>query len=306
MTVWLDWLIPAAAGLGVASLGWLVLDWLATLLGRLKQRFQHSRQANALTRLAAVMQGDLAEPLAAGGSARRSVISLPALFPILVAAAGLAGATVASDWLLSPALLLIGLWGGYMFRTYQGKSERRQDADHIQSLIETFSSVWMVRQSVFATLEEGVRLLPDGAVRDVIVEADNRYRLNAALAECLAPLHRLRSPHLDEFAYILERVATSDLEVTAEMLAQLKTRVKNQRSRENRSRVTTARLRSMVRVMQGALGAALVASLTLGLWRAFWLETLGHRLLFMALVLTGIGMSAYFEGRVNTLGEELS
>jgi len=306
MTVWLDWLIPAAAGLGVASLGWLLLDWLASLLGRLKQRFQHSRQANALTRLAAVMQGDLVEALPAGNSTRRSVVSLPALFPILVAAAGLVGAIVASDWLLSPALLLIGLWGAYMFRTYQGKSERRQDADHIQSLIETFSSVWMVRQSVFAALEEGVCLLPDGAVRDVIVEADNRYRLNAALVECLAPLHRLRSPHLDEFAYILERVATSDLEVTAEMLAQLKTRVKNQRARENRARVTTARLRSMVRVMQGALGAALVASLTLGLWRAYWLETFGHRLLFMALVLGGIGMSAYFEGRVNNLGEELS
>jgi hypothetical protein len=306
MTLWLTWLIPAAAAIGTASLGWAALDWIVSLLTRLVQRFKHPRRGNQLMRLVVVMQGEVVEELPTGRGIRRSVLSLPVLFPLLVAAAGIVGACVAADWLLSPALLLIGFWGAYMFRTYQGKSERRQDADHIQSLIETFSSVWMVRQSVFAALEEAVRLLPDGSVRDTVVEAVNRYRMNGTLQDCLQPLHQLRSPHLDEFAYILERVATSDLEVTAEMLAQLKTRVKKQRTRENRARVTAARLRSMVRVMQGALGAALIASLTLGLWRAYWLETFGHRLLFMGLVLGGIGMSAHFEGRVNVLGEEMS
>lgn len=297
-------LIPSLFALSAFGFTFAATDWLADLIETIGQRLRRLTPGERLKALlGSVGQENLATPTARPFDTLRASSSL---WPILIALGGVGGAILARDLLVSSALLALGLAGAFALNARAKGRRTKVEIEAVQTLVDNFESMFLVHRSAFAPLQEAAAMMEPSRVREAVESALDRHRLGRTVDECLRPLRSLDSQFVDEFVFILERVSESDEKITLALLRRLSTRLRQRRTRANRAKVTTARLISTVRVLQGALACALAASLWLDLWRYYWLASLGNRALFVALALAGLGMSAYFERRVQEMQEEFA
>ncbi len=308
-------LVPSLFALSAFGFTFAAADWLADLSEAIGQRLRRLTPTGRLS----VLLGSVG-PKAVSLSHRdflRSSAARPfdtpfgrragsALLPILMALGGVGGALLARDLLVSSALLALGLAGAFALNARAKGQRTKVEIEAVQTLVDNFESMFLVHRSAFAPLQEAAALMEPSRVREAVESALDRHRVGRPVDECLRSLRALGSQFADEFVFILERVPVSDETLTLDLLRRLSTRLRQRRTRANRAKVTTARLISTVRVLQGALAAALAASLWLDLWRAYWLASLGNRALFVAMAVVGLGMSAYFERRVQEMQEEFA
>jgi hypothetical protein len=295
-------LIPSLFALSAFGITYAAADWLANVIEAIAERLRRLTQTGRPTGLLGSVGLQAVSLSSRAMRVRRRLSPLP----ILMALAGVGGALLARDLLVSPALLALGLAGAFVLNAHAKGRQTRVEIEAVQTLVDNFESMFLVHRSAFAPLQEAVALMEPSRVREAVESALDRHRLGRPTDECLRPLRSLGSQFADEFVFILERVPVSDETLTLDLLRRLSTRLRQRRTRANRAKVTTARLISTVRVLQGALAAALAASLWFDLWRAYWLASLGNRALFVAMVLAGLGMSAYFEQRVQGMQEEFA
>lgn len=283
------WLLHRALGLGAALLKFLRRNTVRAQLQAAFQAREHEPQAHK------ARERQYALPAPAGGTVW------------LAAAGGLALALVARDALISPVLFLLSLTVGYLHRVRRRGRQYQANTEDVQVLVESFQSVYPVSGGVFRALDEALKLLPpDGPVAAAVRLAEQRHRAGRPEAETWRPLHDLGNPYLHDFLFVLRRAGQVDVQQTDESLRALLARLKRHRQRALRARVVMAHLNGTVRAAQGALLAALLVSLTVSLWREHWLAAANNRLLFVLLVVAGVGMSLYFEQKQVALREEFA
>ncbi len=298
----LSLLVPSLFALSAFGFTYAAADWLADVIEAIAQRLRRLTPAGHPKGLLGSVGLQAVSLSSRAMKVRRRLSPLP----IGMVLAGVGGALLARDLLVSPALLALGLVGAFVLNAHAKGRQTRVEIEAVQTLVDNFESMFLVHRSAFAPLQEAVALMEPSRVREAVESALDRHRLGRPADECLRPLRSLGSQFADEFVFILERVPVSDETLTLDLLRRLSARLRQRRTRANRAKVTTARLISTVRVLQGALAAALAASLWFDLWRAYWLASLGNRALFVAMVLAGLGMSAYFEQRVQGMQEEFA
>ena len=77
--------------------------------------------------------------------------------------------------ILSPWFILLGGATGWVLMSARSKT-RREDLRQMEAFIDMLRSVFTVGQSVFYSLEEAAEDMPDGVIKQAVLEAVRRYR----------------------------------------------------------------------------------------------------------------------------------
>ena len=91
-------------------------------------------------------------------------------------------------------------------------------------------------------------------------------------------------------------------EIQSSLLIALEQEAHRQKLLRSKMRQTLALVRGTIRLLQGAVAAALVFVLLSPTWRSFFLQDIPHRTLLTVLMICSVLASLYFEYEVYQLG----
>ena len=285
--------VAALIALGAFLLLQLFLEEILDLARVLYRRLQPRRR-----RLLSLVQ-------AQGQGTTRGVSSLrPKLKPTTVAfaLAGLVGAIVARDVLISPYLILLGLGAAWAGAKQAVSQTAGRLADETGELVRAFRGIYVVSGSLYGSLKEAMDVLPEGALRAAVEQVVARHR--AGDADPLHPLRSLPDPSLRRFVRVLALIGQSDTQAIRQALQRLERQIAARKQLRNRVQVVLALMVGTLRILQGAnLGAAAIA-VTVPLWRDFFTATWSHRAIFI-LATGGFALAlAYFQAEKKSLQEQ--
>jgi hypothetical protein len=96
---------------------------------------------------------------------------------------------------------------------------------------------------------------------------------------------------------LVESVGTREI-VQMELLALVESEIHHRRLLRSKIRQSLTLVRGTIRVLQGAVAAGLVATVSLPMWREYFLADASHRTLLVFLVALAALASLYFEYEV--------
>jgi Flp pilus assembly protein TadB len=288
--------VAALSTLGVFLLTQLFLEELSDLVRVLHRRLQPRRRR---------LLNQLLHPAQAQEASQETSSFRPSMKPAVVifAIAGLVGAVLARDILISPYLIVLGLGATWAnLKQVEAQTSGRL-ADETGELVRAFRGIYAVSGSLYGSLEEAERVLPpEGDLRAAVKRVIARY--GAGDDNPLRPLKSLPDPSLRRFVRVLALIGQSDTQAIREALQRLEKQISARKKLRNRVQVVLALMTGTLRILQGAnLGAAAIA-VTIPLWRDFFTATWGHRATFI-LATAGFALaSAYFQTEKNALQEQ--
>jgi len=292
--------IPAILAAGAVFLSaWIGLQGVAEI-------------GQALWRRGRRLFGPRALPLRARGQGQagastsvlpqRSAAAL-ARSPIMLASVS-GGLLLAAVWrhpILSPWFILLGGATGWVLMSARSKT-RREDLRQMETFIDMLRSVFTVGQSVFYSLEEAAEDMPDGVIKQAVLEAVRRYRADLDVERALAVLRAPGLPYLSRLALILTEVGRADEDAIRNALQDLQMQVRKSRQLRNRAQTVLTLTRLTLRTLQVANLAALAATTALPMWHQFYAERPA-----MMVVATGMALAGswYFAAEIKRLEELL-
>lgn len=311
MTPYLPTLAGLLAGLGCSLLVLSAADGIATFTARVRElsgfNILHpwapragGRAAAAIGRFLAGRRTIAPDRLALPPAVRAILASLRRPSPLLIAPlpAGVALAIAARDAVLSPYLGLLGLAVSvYMAyrRTLQG---RRQIADQVKRLVDSFVGLYRVNPTTFTTLGLACDHLKPGPVREIVEEAVRHYQATRNAHAALQRLYTVPDPYLWRFALILDQAGERGTEEIAGLLGDLSARLRRQWTTRLAAQGVFASIRGTLAVMAGAAVAVMAAAATIPLWREVYTAATGRRAMFMLVTLMALVTAAYFDRRM--------
>lgn len=214
------------------------------------------------------------------------------------------GVVLAALWrhpVLSPWFILLGGATGWMLVSARSHTSR-EDLRQLETFIDMLRSVFTVGQSVFYSLEEAAADMPDGALRQAVLEAVRRYRADLDPERALAVLRQPGLPHLSRLAAILTEVGRADEDAIRRALQSLQMQIRRSRQLRDRARTVLTLTRLTLRTLQAANLTALAAATALPMWHTFYADRPA-----MVVAATGmaLGGSWYFASEIKRLEELL-
>ncbi len=299
------WLMAIVGSAGVAGFFWLnpTLGWVVEIVATAWRRWRERGPRGTLARYFPPVASGADAQTAAGRQARSTLWALLALgLPI---AAGLAGAVLARDWLLSPYVVGLGLVVGVFLRRQSLAARGAENTDDVEHLVTMFRSIFAAQESLSVALSETVGELSPGRVQTAVQQVLSMFRVRQNIDEATRPLLALGNPYITQFVFILTRLDTSDRETSLAALGELEERLRSRRRLRDRARTALVVLRLTVRTIQGGLLAAMLAVLVLPLWRSFYLGTLAHRVTFVVMTLLAMAASLFFDNETQRLEDQV-
>lgn len=219
--------------------------------------------------------------------------------PVMLASAG-GGLLLAALWrhpVLSPWFVLLGAATGWVLTSTRSHT-RREDLRELETFMDMLRSVFTVGQSVFYSLEAAATDMPDGAIRQAVLEATRRYRADLDAERALAVLREPGLPHLSRLAAILTQVGRADESAIRSALQSLQNQVHKSRQLRDRANTVLTLTRLTLRTLQAANLTALAAVTALPMWHTFYADRPA-----MLIVATGMALAGswYFASEIKRI-----
>jgi len=285
--------IMVALALGSGLLARVTLsavgDMLAVVVLRLRRRSPFSRLEQAQTRMP-----------------RRSTpaVHKTNLGRVVWMAAGFLVAALARDPLLSVYALVAG--GVMAWRSGGQVTAKRQAvvSEQLEALVWRFKAIHSTSRSVMDSLDLSASKLPEGLLKQAVMDAVARARMaRGDMQDNLKPLSELGDPHVEQFAFILERIELSDTGTVASVLSEFHDRLRTRRVLRGRARASMSAVNLTRNVLQGSLAAVAVLMLAVPDTRAYYTGTLANRLLFVVVTLVGLLAGLYLGAEARRVEE---
>jgi hypothetical protein len=231
-----------------------------------------------------------------------STILLPVLrypFPILVA---VVLAIWIQDWLLSPIMILVGAVISAALFTRLSRRYYNQITDELEMLILQFVSRYPLRNSVATALSESADQLPKGVLHDAASNTATRLKLQDG-SNPYRDLLAIPHPVARRFAGVLMRAGFASPEVFLDLLGQLRKDTESRRELSQRVRRDLTLESATITILQVVLIISLVAAALLPAWRDYYTGSVSNRVIYLALVLTGVVGTVIGENEVRFLEE---
>jgi len=285
--------IVAAFALGTALVARIVLSTLGDVLSALVDRLRHR---SPLLRLEAAQ---VTAPRRVAPTGRRARLGR-----LMWMAAGLLVAALARDPLLSVYALA---FGGVMAWRSGGQVTTKQltvVSEQLEALVWRFKAIHSTSRSVMDSLEISASKLPDGLLRQAVMDSVARARMaRGDMQDNLKPLSELGDPHVDQFAFILERIELSDTDTVASVLSEFHDRLRTRRVLRGRAHASMSAVSLTRNVLQGSLAGVAVLMLAVPDTHAYYTGTLANRLLFVVVTLVGLVAGLYLGAEAQRVEE---
>jgi hypothetical protein len=219
-------------------------------------------------------------------------------------AAGVLGAALARDPLLSVYALGIGAVMAWRTGGEALSKQRAVVSEQLEALVWRFKAIHSTSRSVMDSLELSASKLPEGLLKQAVMDAVARARLaRGDMQDNLKPLSELGDTHVEQFAFILERIELSDTDTVASVLSEFYDRLRTRRVLRGRARASMSAVNLTRNVLQGSLAAVAVLMLAVPDTRAYYTGTLANRLLFAVVTLVGLLAGLYLGAEARRVEE---
>lgn len=227
------------------------------------------------------------------------------ILPALVwLAAGMFVAALARDPLLSVYALVVG---GFLAAISIRQARSRQSADvskHLEDLVWRFKAIHSTSRSVIDSLEISANRLPDGRLKQAVLDGVARTRLaRGDVTDNLKPLRAMGDSHVDQFVFILERIELSDTDTVQSVLTEFYSRLRTRRVLRGRARASMSAINLTRHVLEAGLAVATFLALSVPAMRAYYTGSLANRLLFVVVTLIGLTSSFYLGAEAQRVEE---
>lgn len=204
------------------------------------------------------------------------------------------------DLLLSPLMILFGLlliaWLNFQSR----QNERGRVNEDAELAALQMRSMLAVDRSLLNALNSIE--LPDGVLKRSIQQLVTRLQMHQPPDQASQALKGLPGTVTARLAALIANSARITDEIQTSLLIALEQEAHRQKLLRSKMRQTLALVRGTIRLLQGAVAAALVFVLLSPTWRSFFLQDIPHRTLLTALMVCSVLASLYFEFEVYQLG----
>ena len=284
--------IMVAFALGAILVARIVLTAFGDVLSALVDRLRHR---SPLLRLEQVQ---VRMPRRSAPAARRTNLGR-----VLWMAAALCVAALARDGLLSVYALVIG--GVMAWRSNgQATQQRAVMSEQLEALVWRFKAIHSTSRSVMDSLEISASKLPKGLLRQAVMDCVARARMaRGDMQDNLKSLVELGDPHVEQFAFILERIELSDTDTVASVLSEFHDRLRTRRVLRGRAHASMSAVSLTRNVLQGSLAAVAVLMLAVPDTHAYYTGTFANRLLFVVVTLVGLVAGLYLGAEAQRVEE---
>jgi hypothetical protein len=204
------------------------------------------------------------------------------------------------DLLLSPLVIIFGLlviaWMN--FQTRQNERGRVNEDAELAAL--QMRSMLNVDRSLLNALS-GIEL-PGGVLKRSIQQVVTRLQMHQPPEQAVQALRGLPGTVTARLAALIGNSSRITDEIQSSLLVALEQEAHRQKLLRSKMRQTLALVRGTIRLLQGAVTAAMVFVLLSPTWRDFFLQDIPHRTLLTVLMMCAVLASLYFEFEVYQLG----
>lgn len=204
------------------------------------------------------------------------------------------------DLLLSPLMIAFGClviaWINYQARQTE-RGRVNEDAELAALQMRSMLSVDRSLLNALNAIE-----LPAGVLKRSIQQVVTRLQMHQPPDQAAQALKGLPGTVTARLAALIANSARITDEIQASLLVALEQEAHRQKLLRSKMRQTLALVRGTIRLLQGAVAAAMVFVLLSPTWRSFFLQDIPHRTLLTVLMLCAVLASLYFEYEVYQLG----
>lgn len=286
-----SWILTISVALLVAGVflcSYRILSTSAEIITRLWKRMFVSWAARRLSDLGIVKVED-------GKKQTNLDVKRLALFvaiPVL--------ALAVRDLLLSPLMIAFGClviaWINYQAR----QTERGRVNEDAELAALQMRSMLSVDRSLLTALN--AIELPAGVLKRSIQQVVTRLQMHQPPDQAAQALKGLPGTVTARLAALIANSARITDDIQTSLLVALEQEAHRQKLLRSKMRQTLALVRGTIRLLQGAVAAAMVFVLLSPTWRSFFLQDIPHRTLLTVLMLCAVLASLYFEYEVYQLG----
>lgn len=204
------------------------------------------------------------------------------------------------DLLLSPLMIAFGClviaWINYQARQTE-RGRVNEDAELAALQMRSMLSVDRSLLNALNAIE-----LPAGVLKRSIQQVVTRLQMHQPPDQAAQALKGLPGTVTARLAALIANSARITDEIQASLLVALEQEAHRQKLLRSKMRQTLALVRGTIRLLQGAVAAAMFFVLLSHTWRSFFLQDIPHRTLLTVLMLCAVLASLYFEYEVYQLG----
>lgn len=286
-----SWILTISVALliaGVFLCSYRILSTSAEIITRLWKRMFVSWAARRLSDLGIVKVED-------GKKQTNLDVKRLALFVVIPVLA-----LAVRDLLLSPLMIAFGClviaWINYQARQTE-RGRVNEDAELAALQMRSMLSVDRSLLNALNAIE-----LPAGVLKRSIQQVVTRLQMHQPPDQAAQALKGLPGTVTARLAALIANSARITDDIQTSLLVALEQEAHRQKLLRSKMRQTLALVRGTIRLLQGAVAAAMVFVLLSPTWRSFFLQDIPHRTLLTVLMLCAVLASLYFEYEVYQLG----
>jgi hypothetical protein len=203
------------------------------------------------------------------------------------------------DFMLTPLVLGIGLVMLAWINFQQKQVERAQINEDAEAVALQVRALMSVDPSLLGALRQ-VKLTP-GRMQAAITQVASRLQMQQPPSQAAQALKGLPGNVTSRLSALIANSARLTGEVQDSLLLSLEQEAHRQKLLRSKMRQTLSLVRGTIRLLQGAVAAAIAFVMLTPAWREFFLADLPHRTLLAALICGVALASLYFEHEVHQL-----
>jgi len=204
------------------------------------------------------------------------------------------------DLLLSPLMIFFGLLV-FAWMNFQSRQNERgrinEDAELAALQMRSMLSGDRSLLNALNSIE-----LPGGVLKRSVQQVVTRLQMHQPPEQAAQALKGLPGTITARLAALIANSSRITDEIQSSLLIALEQEAHRQKLLRSKMRQTLALVRGTIRLLQGAVAAAMVFVLLSPIWRSFFLQDIPHRTLLTVLMLCSVLASLYFEFEVYQLG----
>ncbi len=205
------------------------------------------------------------------------------------------------DGMLSGVILVAGIGLVLWLRGVRKQKQQMKIEDQTEQLILHLRSLLSLEHSILGSLKKALAELPKGDLSRAVAQTCSRLEMKQTPGQAYAPMANLPGPIPQRLATLLAESMDTSEEVQMNLLGMLERETEYRRTIQIKLRQNITLVKGTIRVLQGAVVAGLAATLSLPIWREYFLADVPHRILFTFLIAVTGAASLYFEYEVNRL-----
>ncbi|NMB68526.1 MAG: hypothetical protein GYA20_07170 [Chloroflexi bacterium] len=264
------------------------LSTFVELAARLWKRMFVSWATRRLTDLGIVKTEEHHRQITLDGKRLAVLVAIPVL------------ALAVRNLLLSPLMIVFGLlviaWMNFQSRQNE-RGRVNEDAELAALQMRSMLSVDRSLLNALSSIE-----LPGGVLKRSIQQVVIRLQMHQPPDQAAQALKGLPGTVTARLAALIANSARITDEIQSSLLIALEQEAHRQKLLRSKMHQTLALVRGTIRLLQGAVAAALAFVLLSPTWRSFFLQDIPHRTLLTVLMVCSVLASLYFEFEVYQLG----